>query len=416
MAEPMKITSVYQDVAHAVFVERKKQPEGQKYRGFVLYGGSRSSKSWSIMQIILSYCYKYRDKNKDILIARQQYSDVKKTILKDFIEMLDLYGIYDSKCHYKSHPQAYRLYGNMVYFSGLDSGGAHGEKHNVIWINEAFEADVETFKQLNQRLQEFFILDYNPCFTEHWIKEVVMKRPDVFSHHSTFEANDYLEEAIKKELRSYDPNIPENVENGTADDYMYKVYTLGIGSERLGVIFPYVTWIDEFPKSLSYIYGLDLGYTTDPSAIVKVATAGRDLYIELLGYESTETSIILNEYMVSRGISRNTYIIADSSDKYISQKYGTVEMVKDLKALGWNISKVSKTEDIIYWIGKVKEHKIHIVKNDLYSQALKEQENYMWRTINGIQVSVPLDRYNHMWDAVRYALAGGKQSRRKRIW
>ena len=56
----------------------------------------------------------------------------------------------------------------------------------------------------------------------------------------------------------------------------------------------------------------------------------------------------------------------------------------------------------MFWLTSMKKKKIHIVKNHLYKQALKEQQNYKMKEIAGIQINQPVDKWNHIWDAARY--------------
>lgn len=401
----MKVTKVFIDLAHAYFVEKK-------YDAFVMSGSSRSSKTYSIMQFLITYCQKNKKKGKDILIARQQYSDLKKTVMKDFFALLQDYGLYKEEDHFKSHPQSYKLFGNMIYFSGLDSGGSHGEEHDVVWINEAFEADQDAFRQLNQRLKEFYIMDYNPCFTEHWILDSVVSREKTWFHHSTFSDNRFCPPRVRDEILAYDPSNPINIKNGTADDYMWQVYGLGIGAQPEGIIFKYINWIDVFPKDLEYFYSMDFGFTNDPHVITKVAIDGKQIYAQELCYEPIDHPQAISEYMDSIGIERFIPIVADSSDRYVSPKYGTIEMVKDLKGYGWNIHKVKKTQDIVYWINKIKEYRLNIVHS---VNVRKEQQNYRWKSVNGMPVNMPIDKYNHFWDSLRYSLMFSKLRRRGRF-
>jgi PBSX family phage terminase large subunit len=402
------------------------KPKKKSKQGFVLEGGSGSSKTWSIIQFLIIYCQMNTGKNKDILAARQQYSDVKSTILKDFIKMLKLYGLYGEKCHVRSHPQSYELFGNMIYFGGLDSMGAHGERHDIVWINESMEADEQAFKQLNQRCNELFILDYNPSFTEHWIFKTVLNRPDVTFMKSTLLDNPFLPDGQRDEILAYEPTHPEdrdlpeaqrrphptNISNGTADDTMWKVYGLGLRAQHEGVIFRYVNWIKEFPADLDYSYAMDFGFTIDPTVILKCAEEGNNIYAQNLCYEPIETPQALSDYMDMIGIERHLPIVADSSDKYVSKRYGAIEMVKDLRELGWNIHKVSKTHDIVYWIQKLKESKLNLVESTNFR---REQENYCWRKINGVTINQPIDKHNHNFDGLRYYKMDKKRNK-KRFW
>jgi len=404
-----------------------------KYKGYIMPGGSRSSKTISIIQFLMLYCQENENKGLEILIARQKYSDLKDTVMRDFIKFLAMYGFYKEKNHVRSHPQAYNLAGNTIYFRGLDAEGAHGEAYDVIWINEAFEADQDAFLQLNQRLRKFFILDYNPYFTEHWILSSLIEQKDIWvAQTSVVLDNPFNPARVRNEIMAYatskseryptvtDELIAENIRQGTADSFRWSVYGLGIGTVPEGVIFPFVNWIEphEFPRQLNYWFGLDFGFTNDPSAMVKIAIDGKDIYLEEMFYQSTETSDLLNEIMIAVGIEKNIPIIGDSSDKFVSSKYGGQEMVKDLHKLGWNIQKASKKGKKVEWIRKLKEYRINIVSstsNGDPTNFKKEQQHYRWRTVNGIQVNDPIDAWDHLWTATFY---GGVlyKGRRKLYW
>jgi PBSX family phage terminase large subunit len=404
--------------------------ERQEKQGFVLEGGSGSAKTWDLIQWTMYYCQINKNRGKDILIFRQTYADLKKTVLKDFIKVLKKYGIYRSEHHTKSHPQAYNLYGNMIYFTGLDGAGSHGERHDIIWGNEGMELSFEDFKQLNQRCSEAFFIDYNPSFTEHWIYDNIIKRKDTVFFKSTQLDNPFLPQGQRDEIRGYEPYLegsyqiegnnltyrgkvvsdsnqppphPINVEAGTADEFMWKVYGLGLRGAMKGIIFPLVTYIDEFPSYLPNVYGMDFGFTVDPTTLVKYGQDGKSIYLELLLYHPIDNPEDLSETLDALDISKYDPITADSSDKHTKEKLGSVFMVRDLFGMGWEISKVSKTKNIMFWLAKMKKFKIHIVKNKLVHHARKEQENYRLKEINGMAVNQPADGWEHFWDGARYA-------------
>lgn len=375
--------------------------ENQIKQLFILEGGSGSAKTWDILQFIITYCDNYYQWGKDILIARETYAECKKTVLKDFIKILKRTGIYNKNHHKRSHPQSYKLYGNDIFFSGLDSEGAHGERHDLIYINEILETRWEDIRQLNQRCNEVLIGDYNPSYTVHWVFDKLIPRPDCTHIHSTQLDNPFLPMGQRQEILAYEPTV-ENIENGTADEYMWKVYGLGIRAAMKGVIFKYVTFIDEFPDNIAYDYGMDFGFTVDPTAIVKCAEDEKNIWLELLCYEPIETPESIHEYAIAKGIDISLSTTADSSDTFTGKDKATVEMVSGLRELGWNIHKVSKTQSVMFWLLSMKKKKIHIVKNEFYIYAKKEQENYHLREINGIVINQPIDKFNHFWDGSRY--------------
>ena len=170
-----------------------------------------------------------------------------------------------------------------------------------------------------------------------------------------------------------------------------------------GVIFPYVEWIETFPEDKAAIYPNDFGFTTDPNVLGKYAEDEFNIWIEPLSYEPIETPKELALLLESLGIEKEAIIPCDSADKYTGENKGTVEMVKGLKKEGFiNAYKISKTKSVMFWLNSMKTKKIHIVKNHLYKQALKEQQNYRMKEINGIAINQPIDKWNHIWDQARY--------------
>ena len=141
----------------------------EQKQGFVLEGGSGSGKTYDIINFLLIYCQTNYNKNKDILIFRETFADLRKTVLKDFEKILRAYNLFDDNSFHRSAPVCYSFMGNKIFFTGLDSVGSHGERHDVIWGNEGMELNHEAWKQLNQRCNEVFITDYNPSYTNHWI-------------------------------------------------------------------------------------------------------------------------------------------------------------------------------------------------------------------------------------------------------
>lgn len=375
----------------------------QEKQGFVLEGGSGSAKSWDIIQFLIYYCQINENKGKDILIFRLTYADLKKTILKDFIKILKRYGIYRLEHHTKSQPQHYTLYGNVIYFSGLDGMGSHGERHDIIWGNEGMELYAEDFKQLNQRCNEAFFIDYNPSCTEHWIFDILITRPDTFFFKSTQLDNPFLPEGQRKEILSYEPT-PENIENGTADEYMWKVYGLGERSARKGAVFP--EWgIKEYPKDSEPLgLWLDYGYTNHPSACGVMTKHQGALYVKEYFYETGLTNIInlnntdrpsIEKRFKEFGVSKDIMIFADKAEP---------KSIAELRDSGYNIYKAPKFPGSVNkGIEILKKWKLFIDPGS--KNIIDERNNYKWienKSISQMEfTNKPLDAWNHHIDGIR---------------
>jgi len=368
-------------------------------------GGSRSSKTWDFYHFIVTYCDHNRNGNKDIYILRDTLVNCRDFTLKEFEKCMQVIGIpLDSLV--KTPKPYFNLWGNHIYFRGLDDEkNTEGFPSHIAFINEGLEVESQSqIAGILMRCEEVFAMDWNPKFTDHWAFGFEKRNNCLFTH-STYKNNKHLPQSIINDIEGYNPYHPEdldkpkkqrrphpvNVEAGTSDEYRYEVYALGLRAARKGLIFPDVTWIREFPDHVEKIaYGMDFGYTNDPTAIVKAGVHGNDLFLELLLYEPTENIDIL-EPLYSNLIGKKDRCWCDSENP---------AMISDLRKAGHLALGVRKFKgSIVYGIDLIKRYKIHIVVSN---EARKEQENYSWKMFNGFNLNVPIDKHNHFWDASRY--------------
>lgn len=404
-------------------------------RGAGLEGSSRSGKTWSGVDIIVWLCL-YVETNCTINIYRETYNEFKTTLYDDFKRRLDDFAL-PNPFHNAKEVKSFKINGNTIFFLG---DGKHGGGCDYAFFNEIMHISNSVFDQVEMRCRKFWWADYNPSVTEHWFFDKVLPRPDVAFLRTTYLDNRFISPQEKNKILSYEPwkpgsyivadgeimvkvngkfepisktNFPpphpENIANGTADEYMWKVYGLGLRGAMKGVIFNYVNWIDAFPDR-AYIFTNDFGFTTDPNALNRYSEDEYNIWIEPLCYEPIETAGELVGVLEAHGVNRNTgdysedgdLIVCDSSDKYTGENKGTVEMVRALQDDKFNAFKVDKTQSVMFWLNSMKTKKIHIVKNHLYQEVKKEKENYRLKEINGVAINQPVDAYNHFWDSARY--------------
>jgi PBSX family phage terminase large subunit len=388
-----------------------------------------SSKTWDTFHLIYAFCDHNKNQGNDIYILRDTLTNCRDYTFKDFKKCMETIGV---KLDYSAAGQKPHvdIFGNNVYFRGLDDEkNTEGYPSDIIFINEALETQKNKVDGLKMRCRKLMIMDWNPKFTDHWCFDLE-GQPNVFFTRTNYKNNKHLQKSVRKEIESYEPWLPgsyyienncvmhegeevsdknqppphpTNTKQNTADEFRWKVYGLGLRGAMKGLIYPNVTWIDEMPN-IAHTYGMDFGFTNDPTAIVRFIKQGKNIYVEPLCYQPIDNPQDLSDYMDAINIERHIPITADSSDRYTSEAKGTVMMVIELYDMNWEISKVSKNKSLVYWIGEMKKHKIHIVKNQFYQQMKKEQENYRWKEINGIAINQPEDKYNHLMDSIRYAL------------
>jgi phage terminase large subunit len=408
----------------------------KKKRGAVLEGSSRSSKTWGGVDFLVLLCAKFEHK-ATINIVKETFNSFKTTLYEDFNRRLPDFGI-RSPFNDKENVARFKLFGNRINLLGADSDSVlHGASSDYFFINESLDVDNSVFDQLEQRCRKFWWMDYNPKVTEHWVYNKVCSRDDVGFLKTTFLDNPYLSIHEKNKILSYQPvssttianhfvfdhklsiedgaakakkydsklnllnfkslaleeleRSKKNESQGTADDFMWNVYGLGLRSAPEGVVFQHVTWIKEFPKNIEKIYyGSDIGFTVDPSTIVKVGVSGQNLYLEKLFCAPTLSP---TDYVnaIANHVAKETVWADSSQPGYIA----------DARRAGHLVLGVSKFKGSIdYGIALLKKFKIHIVD---CPEWRKEQSNYKYRVVNGVKLDDPVDAHNHLWDAARYA-------------
>lgn len=376
-----------------------------------------SGKTWDNLFYLILVCQENKNANLRIMIGRAFYAWIEDSILADFKRVLQSLDLWEGKLTKESHPKEHKVYGNTFNFRGADQESKfHGPRWDIVYLNEGMEFKYESCAQVFMRTNHKILIDWNPYLMQHWVYDKILPREDCVHETSTFFDNPDLPEEQRKEILGYEPTHPEdrklikedrrphptNITNGTADDRLWSVYGEGKRMAPVGLIFKNINYIDSWPTDIDYILAMDFGFTVDPFAMGKVGENETDIYIELLSYEPIETPEAIDLYADKIEIDKNRITIADSSDKYTGENKGTVEMVKGLQTLGWNISKVKKTKSIMYWLTSMKKKRINVVVNHMVGHVKKEQENYVMKTINGIAINQPIDKFNHFFDMARY--------------
>jgi phage terminase large subunit len=369
--------------------------KSNKYNVFVQEGGSRSSKTHSIIQFWINYAYEAKGTPKRVIVTRKKGTWVKGTVVVDFINILRKYGVYSRNNHNKSEGAGiYKLYDTEFWFMGLDDEQRiHGMGSDAFWINEAIEASKNDYDQLMQRCSGFAVLDYNPTEEEHWIYDNICKRPKTFFHHSTMLDNRLIPKNARDQILSYEPT-EENYKNGTVDKRKWEIYGLGKRAKIEGLVFEDIEIVQEIPVHVTKRFtGIDFGYTNDPTAIGEIGIWGNELYINELCYRTRMT--IADIVGVLKGVNKNRKIISESADP---------RLVDEIYNAGFNIHPVEKGKGSVEaGIEKMKTMKIFVTERSI--NAIREFKNYTYQQDKtGKWLNVPIDDLNHIIDLTRYVV------------
>ena len=349
-------------------------------------GGSRSGKTYSILLSIIELCYCNPNAGATITICRKTYPALRGSVMRDFFEILENEGIYNPNDHNKSEG-IYKLYGNLIEFISIDQPQkVRGRKRNMLFINEANEVSKEDWRQLIMRTTGRIIIDYNPSDEYHWIYEDVITREDAQFFKSTYKDNPFLEQSIIDTIERFKET----------DENFWRVYGLGERGQSKATIFNNWKQVKQVPEGFKLMnYGLDFGYTADPTAIVAVYTNGTDFCLDEICYATGLTNSAISQTLRNAEVERTATIIADSAEP---------KSIDEIHGHGFNIHPCRKGADSVRaGIDYMRSHKLYITERSV--NGIKELRNYKYKEDkNGKILNAPVDAFNHFIDASRYAI------------
>ena len=361
-------------------------------RIIVHQGGSRSGKTYAICQYLI-YLLTTREKRLVITIARKTLPALKGSVFRDFMEIADKVGItYFAEIN--KAEMTFKYKNHLVEFISLDNEmKVRGRKRTHCFLNEANEFFLEDFNQLSLRTTEKMILDFNPSDVIHWIYSDICTRDDCDTYITTFEDNAFLDPEIKKEIL--------RMKERDAD--RWRVYGLGERATfKEGQIFDNWKWIDynEFidNDSSEVVYGLDWGYSNDPTGIVEVRRKNDRLYVHELLYKKGLTNQDIYNQIKNLGLEEELFICDSAEPKSL----------EDMKRLGLYCKpSIKGSGSVMNGIQIIKEYDVFASKQS--KNLLQEYQYYIWesnkdgQTINKIKQN----GMDHLMDAFRYAVTTG---------
>ena len=348
-------------------------------------GGTRSGKTYSIITALIELCWSNQDKGMVITVCRKTFPSLRATAMRDFIEILNIEGWYNERLHNKSEG-TYKLFGNMFEFISMDQPQkVRGRKRHILFVNEANEITLEHWRQLILRTTFKILIDYNPSDEFHWIYDQVIPRTDSEFFKTTYKDNPFLDQITIDEI--------ERLKD--VDENFWNVFGLGERGVSKATIFNNYIEVDQVPEEHGWKlwrYGLDWGFSNDPTAIVAIYFNGKDYCLDEICYGTEMGNADIAK--VFRDLP-SAPIIADSAEP---------KSIRQIKGYGFNIQPSIKGPDSIRaGISHMKSQKIMITSRS--TNGIKELRNYKYHEDkNGRVTNVPVDKFNHFIDATRYAM------------
>ena len=307
--------------------------------------------------------------------------------------------------------------GQKILFRGLDdpmSITSITVEHGHLcwcWFEEAFQVmNEDDFNKVDMSIRgelpkgyfKQITLSFNPWSEKHWLKKRFfdIEDEDVLAITTNYACNEFLGEDDKKLFEKMKINNPRR----------YNIEGLGNWGIAEGLIYSNFEELDfdieeiKKRKNIKSAFGLDFGYTNDPTAFIclLVDLDNMEIFIFDEHYQKAMSNKMIVDMIKYKGYAKER-IIGDSSEP---------KSIDDIKKQGiYRIKGARKGKDsILNGIQYIQDFKIYV--HPKCENTLIELSNYVWDTKDGNAINKPIDDYNHLMDALRYSLEdirlGGK--------
>jgi phage terminase large subunit len=352
-----------------------------KKRLKIVQGGTSASKTISILLILIDRAQS--ENGKVLSVVSETIPHLKRGAIRDFLNIMEGHRYFkEANWNRTDFIYTFETGSKIEFFSADNSDKVRGPRRDILFINECNNISYETYTQLAIRTNEDIYLDYNPV-TEFWVHTEVIPKTEHDFIILTYKDNEGLPDTIVKEIESRKDN-----------KMFWKVFGLGELGEAEGKIFKDWQIVDEVDHHAKLqCYGLDYGYSNDPTAIIAIYYLNGGYILDELVYQkglsNKAISDILHNY-------EKATIVPDSAEPKSND---------ELKLYGHTVVPAEKGPDSVNnGIQLVQAQRISMTKRSV--NLIKDYRNYLWqRDKDDHIINKPEHEWSHSMDAVRYGLS-----------
>ena len=387
-----------------------------RYR--VVKGGRASKKSTTNAQWIIYKMMQYPLANT--LVIRRVFNTHKDSTWTQLKWAANNLGVSHLWKFSKSPLEAtYLPTGQKILFRGLDDPMSITSITVEIgylcwcWFEEAFQImDEDSFNKVDMSIRgelppgyfKQITLTFNPWSEKHWLKKRFfdVEDEDILALTTNYKCNEFLGEDDRRIFAKMKKNNPRR----------YNIEGLGDWGIAEGLVYENFEELEFDYKEISKqegvnaYFGLDFGYTNDPTAFICILVNQEQnlLYIFDEHYQKAMSNSDIASMIKYKGYAKET-IIADSAEP---------KSIDDIKKQGIRRIKAAlKGKDsILNGIANIQDYKIYV--HPKCENTLIELNNYVWDNKDGVVLNKPIDDYNHLMDALRYAMESTKMKKKLR--
>ena len=352
-------------------------------RFLINQGGTSSGKTYTIMQLLI--ILSINNPRVVITVAGQDLPNLKvgakrdiETIISGSTWLQEWFTANKADFTFRGKN------GSLIEFKSYQNAqDAKNGKRDYLFVNEANGVPYEVFWQLQIRTRKQVFIDYNPT-ARFWAHDKIIGREDAKLIISDHRNNNFLTKNEHKKIENID------------DKELWLVYARGLTGKISGLVFTRWQLVDKMPPREDWkmsAFGMDFGFTNDPTALENVVLAHGELWIDEYIYETGMTNQDIAQRCKELGLTRNNLIIADCAEP---------KSIREIHNSGLYIVESTKGADSIKnGIDILKRYKINITRHS--RGIISNMEQYKYKvTRDGEKTNQPIDLFNHGIDAIRY--------------
>lgn len=357
-------------------------------------GGTSSGKTYTLMQVL--FYLALIEPGSVITVVGQDFPNLRVGALRDArtirsgSDWLCMMFTINESAHFISCRN-----GSMIEFNSYQTEqDAKSGKRDYLFINECNGVPYGIYWQLQMRTRKMVFLDYNPS-ERFWVHDEVIGRKGVKLIISDHRGNPFLSDEEHERIE------------GISDPELWKVYARGLTGKIEGLVLRNWDIVDSMPpleERKMTAFGLDFGFTNDPSALEEVCLAHGDLWVDERIYETGLTNPMIAQKARNQGISRRDCIIADCAEP---------KSIAEIKAEGmWIVPSPKGSDSIVVGLDILRRYKIHFTRRS--KGIIANAKAYKWKKDrDGKRTNDPEDKNNHGIDAIRYVALDRLKTQRR---
>lgn len=353
----------------------------------VIQGGTSAGKTIAIMLYLADYAA--MTEKTSISVIAESVPHLKRGAMRDFLNIMKGHNIYrESRWSRSDSTYEFENGSYIEFFSADDPAKLRGARRDVLFINECNNVAHSAYEQLEVRTKKMVILDFNPV-SEFWVHTEVMPHVE----------HDFLK-LTYKDNEALDPAIIQSIESRKHNANWWRIYGLGEIGVKEGQV--YTNWkpIKAVPKdAVLKGYGLDFGYTNNPTGIVAVWKWNNAYVLDEIEYRTGLQNRVIGQKLLdlpeAERPTKGLMVVADAAEP---------KSIDEIRGMGVNIIGATKGQGSVnFGIQIVQDQEIFYTERSI--NLRKEQMNYLWKLDkDGKPMNVPENIFNHLMDGTRYII------------